>query len=99
MFPAAHLAAAGLVNHVAAGAAELARIIGEVTAGLAALDPLAVKLTKDAHRMAVSMPLPEAIVMGRQLNALLMASGRISTARHKHDAAAKAKHPAPDQPE
>ncbi len=78
VFPAAHLAAAGLVNHVAAGPAELARIVGDVTAGLAALDPVAVKLTKDACRMAASMPLAEAIVMGRQLNSLLMASGRIT---------------------
>jgi hypothetical protein len=42
-----------------------------------------VKLTKEAHRMASAMPLSEAIVMGRQLNALLMASGRITAARNK----------------
>jgi hypothetical protein len=52
-----------------------------MTARLAALDPVAVKLTKDAHRMASAMPLSEAIVMGRQLNALLMTSGRITAAR------------------
>ena len=41
-----------LVNHVADGPANLQRIAGEMTARLAALDPVAVKLTKDAHRMA-----------------------------------------------
>ena len=85
-FPAAHLLAAGLVNHVANGADDLQRIVTDVTTRLAALDPIAVKLTKDAHRMASSMPISEAIVMGRQLNALLMATGRITAARDKHRA-------------
>lgn len=83
-FPAEHLAAAGLINHLVDGATELDRVAGDVTARLAALDPTAVKLTKDAHRMASQMPISEAIVMGRQLNALLMASGRITAARDKH---------------
>ena len=38
---------------------------------------------KEAHRMASAMPVSEAIVMGRQLNALLMSSGRITAARDK----------------
>jgi hypothetical protein len=42
-----------------------------------------VKLTKEAHRLASTMPLSEAIVMGRQLNALLMASGGITAARDR----------------
>lgn len=82
-FTTAHLAANRLVNHVADGTAELERIAAEVAARLASLDPVAVKLTKDAHRMASSMPLSEAIVMGRQLNALLMSSGRITAARDR----------------
>jgi enoyl-CoA hydratase/carnithine racemase len=80
-FPAEHLLHNRLVSHVADGPAELQRIAGEVTVRLAALDPVAVKLTKDAHRMASTMPVSEAIVMGRQLNALLMTSGRITAAR------------------
>jgi enoyl-CoA hydratase/carnithine racemase len=80
-FPTEHLVQNRLVNHMADGPAELQRIAGEMTARLAALDPVAVKLTKDAHRMASAMPLSEAIVMGRQLNALLMTSGRITAAR------------------
>ena len=82
-FPAEHLLHNRLVNHIADGPAELQRIAGEVTVRLAALDPVAVKLTKDAHRMASTMPVSEAIVMGRQLNALLMTSGRITAARDK----------------
>jgi enoyl-CoA hydratase/carnithine racemase len=82
-FPAEHLFRNRLVNQLADGPAELQCIAGEVTVRLAALDPVAVKLTKEAHRMASAMPLSEAIVMGRQLNALLMASGRITAARNK----------------
>lgn len=83
-FPAEHLAAAGLINHLADGEPDLDRISADVADRLAALDPLAVKLTKDAHRMASTMPISEAIVMGRHLNALLMSSGRITAARDKH---------------
>jgi enoyl-CoA hydratase/carnithine racemase len=82
-FPAEHLWHNRLVNHIADGPGELERIAGEVAARLAALDPIAVKLTKEAHRMASAMPVSEAIVMGRQLNALLMSSGRITAARDR----------------
>lgn len=80
-FPAEHLFNNRLINCIADGPAELQRIVSEMTARLAALDPLAVKLTKEAHRMACAMPLAEAIIMGRQLNALLMSTGRITAAR------------------
>lgn len=71
----------GLVNRVAADAGELARVEAEFVAGLAALDPLAVKLTKETVRAAASMPYAEALTLGKQLNALLMASGRIAEAQ------------------
>jgi len=71
----------GLVNRVAADAAQLARIEAEFVAGLLALDPLAVKLTKETLRAAASMPYAEALTLGKQLNALLMASGRIAEAQ------------------
>ena len=71
----------GLVNRVAADAGELARIEAEFVAGLAALDSLAVKLTKETLRAAASMPYAEALTLGKQLNALLMASGRIAAAQ------------------
>jgi enoyl-CoA hydratase/carnithine racemase len=82
-FSAEHLYQNRLVNFVADGPDELERTTGDMTKRLAALDPVAVKLTKDAHRMACAMPISEAIVMGRQLNALLMSSGRITAARDK----------------
>jgi enoyl-CoA hydratase/carnithine racemase len=83
-FSAEHLERAGLVNHLADGREALEALARDVCARLAALDPIAVKLTKDAHRMASVMPISEALVMGRQLNALLMASGRITEARERH---------------
>jgi enoyl-CoA hydratase/carnithine racemase len=82
-FPAEHLFQNRLINALADGPAELQRMVDDMTARLAALDPVAVKLTKDAHRMAAAMPVSEAIVMGGQLNALLMSSGRITAARDK----------------
>lgn len=82
-FAAEHLYQRGLINHLADGPAQLQRLLEEVTGKLVALDPVSVKLTKDAHRMASTMPVSEAIVMGRQLNALLMSSGYITAARDK----------------
>ncbi|MEZ5853435.1 MAG: enoyl-CoA hydratase/isomerase family protein [Hyphomicrobiaceae bacterium] len=86
-FEAEHLAAAGLINRLAEGRDALEAAARDMCERLAALDPTAVKLTKDAHRMASVMPISEALVMGRQLNALLMATGRITAARDKNKGA------------
>ena len=51
-FSAEHLYQNRLVNFVANGPDELERTTGDMTKRLAALDPVAVKLTKDAQRMA-----------------------------------------------
>ncbi len=67
----------GLINRLAADAEELTRIEVDFVAALVALDPHAVALTKETHRAAASMPLEDALVMGKHLNALLAASGRI----------------------
>ena len=75
--PAETLYRMGLVNRLAADAAELERVASEFTHALAALDPLAVRLTKEARRAAASMPLAQALSFGKNLNALLLASGRI----------------------
>ncbi len=85
-FPVDHLQASGLINRVASGREQLEAEARKLCAGLAALDPTAVKLTKDAHRMASVMPISEALVMGRHLNALMMATGRITAARDKSKA-------------
>lgn len=76
----------GLINRIAVGASELARIEAEFVAGLVALDPLAVKLTKETVRAAAAMPYADALTLGKQLNALLMASGRIAEAQQEYSA-------------
>ena len=70
----------GLVNRVAADAPALAQVESALLAQLTALDPAAVRLTKETHRAACNMPLADALVAGKQLNALLLASGRIDEA-------------------
>lgn len=75
--PAETLDRMGLITRLAADADELCRVTGEFTAALAALDPMAVRLTKETHRALAAMPLDQALNQARNLNALLMASGRI----------------------
>ncbi len=70
----------GLVNRLATDAAALSAIEATLTAQLAALDPAAVRLTKETHRATCNMPLADALTMAKQLNALLLASGRIDDA-------------------
>lgn len=94
-FPAERLYGMGLVNRLAEDADDLARVEREFVAGLVALEPVAVRLTKETLRAATAMPLGEALVVGKQLNALLMASGRIDQAA-EFFAAAKGK-PAPEK--
>lgn len=80
IIPARALFELGLVNRLAPDAAELAGIEAALTAQLAALDPVAVRLTKETHRATCNMPLADALTVGKQLNALLLASGRIDEA-------------------
>ena len=70
----------GLVNRIAADEEELTELADEYVAALAALDPVSVKLTKETHRAARNMPYADALVMAKQLNALLMTSGKIAAA-------------------
>lgn len=79
--PAQRLLEIGLVNRVAADEEELTELADEYVAALAALDPVSVKLTKETHRAARNMPYAEALVMAKHLNALLMTSGKIASAR------------------
>jgi enoyl-CoA hydratase len=74
----------GLVHRVAADGKALSRMEAGFVAGLVALDPLAVKLTKETVRAARSMPYAEALTLGKHLNALLMASGRIAEAQQAY---------------
>jgi enoyl-CoA hydratase/carnithine racemase len=70
----------GLVNRLADGAADLETVARAFVDGLTGLEPVAVKLTKETHRAVSTMPLGEALTVAKQLNALLMASGRIDKA-------------------
>lgn len=78
IFPAEDLHAMGLLNRLAKDETDLATIEQEFVGGLAALDPLAVRMTKEMHRASKGMGLDDALVMAGQLNALLMAGGKFS---------------------
>ncbi len=77
---AARLLEMGLLNRVARGSEALVAAARDFVGALAALDPTAVRLTKETFRAAVSMPYSESMTLGSQLNSLLMASGRITEA-------------------
>ena len=80
MFSADVLFRMGLINELAASGKELEEISRRRIDALATLDPIAVRLTKEMGRAASTMPLDEALVMARQLNSLLITSGKIDAA-------------------
>ena len=80
IFPADTLFRMGLINELATDDKELAEISKRRIDALVALDPIAVRLTKETGRAASTMPLAEALVMAKQLNSLLMSSGKIEAA-------------------
>ncbi len=80
---AERLAAAGLINRLAEDASDLARLEAEFVGQLATLDPRAVKATRDMFRAAETMPLDNALDMGRQLNQLIAATGGFAKAGQK----------------
>lgn len=83
LFPASALLEMGLINRLLPDAEALAQAETAMTTALAALDPLAVGLTKDMHRAASSMPPADALTMASQLNALLAAGGRFRQGAEK----------------
>ena len=70
----------GLVNRLAPDAAGLEQETAAFTGMLMARDALALKLAKEAFNASREMPLAEALAYGKNLNALLLASGRIEEA-------------------
>jgi len=78
LFDADHLYRIGLVNQILDTPQELIEARDKLLAGLTALDPTAVKLTKETQRATAGMPMTDALVMAKHLNALLMTSGRIN---------------------
>ena len=81
----------GLINRLADDADDLTRIEAEFVGRLLERDPHAVALTKESHRASVNMPLDDALVMGKQLNALIAASGRLEEAARSFAAKQKAR--------
>ncbi|MEJ2436004.1 MAG: enoyl-CoA hydratase-related protein, partial [Pseudolabrys sp.] len=79
-FSAERLHGMGLVNRLADGPEALQQAADAMVQGLIELEPVAVRLTKETLRAVSTMPLGEALTVSKQLNALLMASGRIDKA-------------------
>ena len=88
---AERLYAMGLINRLADDADDLARLEEAFAGRLLERDPHAVALTKESHRASVNMPLDDALVMGKQLNALIAASGRLEEAARSFAAKQKAR--------
>lgn len=80
LFDADHLYRIGLINQLYDSPEELIAAKDKFAANLAWLDPTAVKLTKETHRATAGMPISDALVMAKHLNALMMTSGRINAA-------------------
>jgi enoyl-CoA hydratase/carnithine racemase len=70
----------GLINHLAADAEALQQTTRALADALAQVDPDAVRLGREAFQVAREMPLDGALAYGKNLNALLLASGRIAEA-------------------
>ena len=78
--PAERLHAAGLINRLADTQEALAELEEKFARQIAALDPRAVRQTRDMFRAAETMPLDNALDMGRQLNQLIGAGGGFAQA-------------------
>ena len=76
LVPARRLYEVGLINRLVEGAEALNQVAHQFVGALVALDPDAVRMTKDSHRAARNMPLIDALEMGKLGNALIAASGR-----------------------
>ena len=83
-FTAEQLNSMGLINRLAANEDELAALEKEFVEDLKALDPLAVKLTKETHRAVRRASMEEALITAKQLNSLLMTSGKIDEAADRY---------------
>ncbi len=88
---AARLYEMGLINRLAADAEELAAIESQFVERLLERDPHSVTLTKESHRATVNMPLDDALAMGKQLNTLIAASGRLEEAAQSFKSKQKAR--------
>ena len=81
----------GLINRLVEDSAMLVETETAFVERLLERDPHAVMLTKESHRAAVNMPLDDALAMGKQLNTLIAASGRLEEAAKTFAAKQKAR--------
>lgn len=80
LIPARRLYEQGLINRLAANSAALSEMAGNFIRMLLEREPLATRLAMEAFKSARAMPLSDALAYGKNLNALLLASGRIGEA-------------------
>jgi len=90
VFDADHLFRVGLINQVFDTADALMVGKDKFVKSLTILDPMAVKLTKETHRATQSMPIKDALVMAKHLNALMMTSGKINAAKEHFEKSKRA---------
>ncbi len=83
-FTAEQLNTMGLINRLAANEGELAALEKEFVEDLKSLDPVAVRLTKETHRAVRRASMEEALITAKQLNSLLMTSGKIDEAAARY---------------
>jgi len=91
IFDADHLFRIGLINQIFETADALKAGTQKFVKSLTILDPMSVKLTKETHRATVGMPIKDALVMAKHLNALMMTSGKISAAKDHFEKSKRAK--------
>ena len=77
-FSAAALERFGLITRLAADSTALRAAADAFVAALTALDARAVRMTLELHQLVEDMPLAHGVLVGKQMNSLLAASGTIA---------------------
>lgn len=86
LIPARRLYEHGLVNRLVSSGPELIEESRALARQLAQIDRDAIRLGREAFQVAREMPLHAALAYGKNLNALLLASGRIGEAARRFEA-------------
>jgi enoyl-CoA hydratase/carnithine racemase len=77
-FTAVDLDRFGLVTRLAKDSASLRAATGAFVSSLVELDPRSVQMTLELHQLVEDMPLSHGVLVGKQMNSLLAASGTIA---------------------
>ncbi len=78
MFSAGQLERFGLITRLAGNPDALRAEADRFIAGLTRLDPRSVQMTLELHQLVEDMPLAHGVLVGKQMNSLLAASGTIA---------------------